>query len=220
MKDQSENGIRVTTGNKDVPAPWVLTNRQLEVPAIPVGYINTSPNGETVVRQLGIPDSEIEEWKKKHYSVLEIGSGGGAVFEKLFEQGIDVYALEPSFLYKPDPNDDIWMKAKALMSDPRYTDRIKAIKAVDAQHAFPNKKFEVAFAIGVNFQSFSANEYEVLSQISGVLAALNSTKTSYFIFETDERGEFHLNFRTANIDHDPSKSDKNKIKRFRLKDFL
>ncbi len=160
---------------------------------------------------LGFNEAEIATWISNQLPVLEIGPGRGVSSQQLIDRKVNLFVLEPTLKYSY--RDDPWLEeAKTRFSSNKFQHRVSAANAADTTLAFPDHKFQAAFAIGPNFQSYSANELALINSIGGVLHALTNNDESFFAFETSKDGTVEFDIQTTR-NHATAR-------RFRLVDFL
>lgn len=153
-----------------------------------------SSEGQSSRYELGISDEEVQKWRESHSPVLEIGPGVGGSFMQLNKMGVNIYALEPSLKYKThlgrfdieqihegDPGEK-------NLRDEEFAERVNAANAGDASLAFPGIKFAAAFALGINFQSYSRSAHGLLNQIIGVIESLKEGEDHFFTFQIENDG--------------------------------
>jgi hypothetical protein len=219
MQDNKAEHLEISQAHKGNERDWVLTGRPFErnksqySPDEIRMLENQYGSWDNVKYALGFQDKELKEWKRKRYKVLEIGPGKGIAFEQLFKKGLDVYALEPSLLADSDHDsaDKELSEARQRLKQDKYRGRVQAAKAVDTRYVFPTKEFDVAFAMGPNFQNYSQTKYELISQIAGALNGLSQTNHSYLAFEINTDGSCDINIQEER---------KSGTQQFRLTQFL
>jgi len=210
---EGNDSITVLPAGKGEGWGWLLTDRPFETPKErytpeELSLIEeTYGSWEKAKYQLGFQEEDVEEWKQKRFQILEVGAGFGVSTEELLDWGIDMYALEPSLRFTDEIDEQV-VRLKAQFAKPKFRNRVSAAKAVDAALAFPGKQFDVAFAIGPNFQSYSQTDNEILGGISGVIGALSPKDHSYFAFHINYNGtitygseETKFNLEQFLIDH-------------------
>lgn len=160
---------------------------------------------------LGFTEEEVSDMKKGKRSVLEIGPGTGVSFDQMVRSGVDIYALEPavgSDFFKLDSKSMRQISDYLIRRD-KFSGRVKPNRAGESRSAFPDKKFDVAYAIGPNFQNYSESETELLQEISGILSSLTEKETSYLTFGIDDDESISLGI-----------NDTHKNSNFDIKGFL
>jgi hypothetical protein len=143
---------------------------------------------------LGFSEQDLSTWKEKNYNLLEIGPGEGISYMWLKDQGYNIRAIEPALRF--DDDEEFAVKAKANLGADMEAGLVSSANAVDAADAFPDTKFDVAFAVGPNFQTYAPSEPAFYAQMAGIMEALKPEEQSYLVFEIlDETGEVEVNRR-------------------------
>lgn len=195
-------------GYKQKERNYFVTDRPFEKnKADYAGYVDAIEEEyggwENAKYPLGFTHDEVEELRKGDKQVLEVGPGIGVSFNQNINSGIDMYAVEPAARGAGFVEGDKTMDAinKTLMGDGDFADRVKPVRAADAAKAFPNKSFDVAYAIGPNFQSYAETGEELVEEISGVIDALSDKDSSFFAFDINEDGTVHYNIPRRDQTH-------------------
>jgi hypothetical protein len=128
---------------------------------------------------------------------LEIGPGYGSSVLELERLGINIYALEPSLKYSTITKSILHEEGKVL-KDSKISARISSANAVDTSLAFPNIKFDAAFAIGINFQYYSESVSAFLNQAAGIIDSLKPGYEHYLTFKISNDGSFEFDFQHSN----------------------
>lgn len=159
---------------------------------------------------LGFSDLEIQEWKDNNIQLLEIGPGKGTSFKWLKDNGFNIRALEPALRYfGEDVEESDAAEAKTNLAEYNKTGEVSSANAVDAKYAFPGIQFDIAFAIGPNFQTYSTSEHGFYAQLAGIIAVLKPIGSSYLTFLVNnkdgvvsvegDRVEIHLAQKLSNL---------------------
>jgi hypothetical protein len=175
--------------------PWIITDRPFSIDKSkqsPIILNRYQAEGIACDNELGFSEEEISEWKNKQHPILEIGPGEGVSSQQLLDKGVNLFVIEPTLGYPIDSPQS--KRAVDRFLSEEFQGRVSSVIAADAPLAFPDRKFRAAFAIGVNFQSYSQTELDLLKQIRGVLDVLEDTPDSYFAFQIAERGWLNLDY--------------------------
>lgn len=192
---RGREGIVVPKAPEGTPKGWLLTKRpfersQQDYSSDELARIKqVYGSWDRAKFQLGFQEGDLHTWKENGFYVLEVGPGFGVSTQQLLERGVDIYALEPSLKFTDGDTPEL----EDRFSRPEFAGRISAAKAVDAAFAFPGKQFDVAFAIGPNFQTYTQTDVALIAQIAGVLNALSQTNHSFFTFEINKDGTVGYN---------------------------
>lgn len=127
---------------------------------------------------LGFTDNDLKLWKENNCTLLEVGPGQGTSFLWLKQNGFDIYTIEPALRLQ---NDELADKAHKNLDKYAEEGRVSSANAIDAHIAF-GEKFDVAFAIGPNFSTYSESKEAFYAQVSGLIASLKKKRGSFLTF--------------------------------------
>ncbi|OGK42374.1 hypothetical protein A3A74_08035 [Candidatus Roizmanbacteria bacterium RIFCSPLOWO2_01_FULL_35_13] len=154
--------------------PWILTSRRL----LP----EKGDLGQSAMNLLGITFQELRNWGGLHLKLLEIGVGRGLTLQDLKCYGCQIFGIEPTL--QVDSKGELKSEYKSR----KISDLVYPLMVEDLTEHFNEGTFDIALAVGPNFQNYSSAAPELIARIVTVLKIIKIG--GFLTFETQRLTRF------------------------------